>query len=413
MTIDDEPSEGFAFRRSFRRSLVLRYSASILIAFSVTIFVNACSEANFQRDTPRIVPVASKKSLDAEAETSPAPASAVPAEPTPEVATETPPDTERPPVETGPLPGPVGPIASTPPVTARIDSIEETFTQQGLSGSADIAIVIDDSGSMAEEQTNLSTKLNDLVVALKDADWQIAVITSSAEFAHGADRCKITLIQSTDADAEKKFRKAVTPGIGGNGNEEGIRQAVNALKCPEKPWVRPNSSIAVLIVSDEDNCSDDGKDCPNSPARSERYLIDYVENDLHREVGRNAGFYGIFAPPAEECPTAGAKGIQYQRLVDYKAAGERNFGNICDPSYKATLERISSNIAKLLSSQFTLKQTPDEGSVVLQGVKSNGDRILASDYSVSGNVITFKRGSEPALGSDIMLSYKVTTFVTH
>ncbi|MBC7529933.1 MAG: VWA domain-containing protein [Oligoflexus sp.] len=390
-----------------------KYGAKFIQFITLTAILAACNETSFQADAPQRASITKKNSVDSEPQVVPSPEAAPTPAPVAEVVPGPVTDTELPPPVTVKLPAPVGPIASTPPVTARVDIVEESFTQQGMNGAADIAIVIDDSGSMAEEQNNLSTKLNDLVVALKDANWQIGVVTTSSEVLNGSDRCKLTLIKSSDTDADKKFLKAVTPGVGGSGNEEGIRQAVNALKCAETPWVRPNSTVAVLIVSDEDNCSDNGLDCPGSPANTEKYLIDYVEKDLHRVVGKTAGFYGIFAPPTEVCPTAKAKGNQYQKLVTYKAVAEVNYGNICDVSYKSTLERISNNIAKLLSSQFTLKQTPDDGSVVLQGVKSNGDMIVVSDYTVVGNVITFKTGSEPALGSDVTLSYKVTTLVTH
>lgn len=349
-------------------------------AFAFAALCLACSEANFQRNSA--VPVNSASN-------------AVPVEPSDPNGDE-------------PNEAPV-----TPPEDADLALAEESFTQQGVNGLVDIALVIDDSGSMQEEQNNLSTKLNDLVVSLKDANWQIGVVTTTVSSVLGIDRCKLTLIKSSDNDSEEKFIKAVTPGVNGDGNEQGIRAAVNALKCNEKPWVRPNSTVAVLIVSDEDNCSDNGSDCLLSASRSEQFLIDYVEQDLKRDVGRNAGFYGIFAPPSESCPTAGQIGKQYQKLVDYKANGSQNYGNICDSSYKSTLERISGNIAKLLSSQFTLKHNPSADSVAVQGVKSNGDAITAADYRVDGNVITFRTGSEPALGSDINVTYKYSAVISH
>ncbi len=250
-------------------------------------------------------------------------------------------------------------------------------------------------------------------MALKDSNWQIGVVTTTVTSVLGFDLCRLSLIKSTDTESERKFLEAVTPGVNGSGNEEGIRQAVNALKCREKPWVRPLSTVAVLIVSDEDNCSKNGSDCAGQKSNTEQFLIDYVEKDLKREIGKNAGFYGIFAPPSETCPTAGSVGTQYQKLVDYKANGAINFGNICDASYKSTLERISNSIARLLSSQFTLKQKPESNTLTVQGVKSNGDPISATDYTLDGNVITFKSGSEPALGSEIVVSYKISANISH
>lgn len=370
------------------------HQSKLIRVFAAAVAVSSCNGANFNSD--KIPTKQAPKAADVEKEPEPAPVETpVPTpEPTPDVDL---PDTEL------PIPEKV------PVIKKEVITVEETFTQEGLAGSADIALVIDDSGSMDLEQNNLSTKLNDLLVALKDANWQIGVVTTTAKQENGKDVCHLKLIKSTDADAETRFKDAVTPGITGSGQEQGIRQAVNALRCPETPWVRPDSTIAVLIVSDEDNCSKDGLDCGKEPWAKEDYLINYVEQDLQRVVGQTAGFYGIIAPANEKCDSANNKGVQYERLFNYKSTmGNLSYGNICDLSYKSTLERISQNIAKLLESKFTLKQMPDIGSSVITGVKANGDLILAEDYSINGNTVTFKIGSEPALGSQIVLTYKVT-----
>lgn len=401
---------------------VFLYKSAIFRLCAVAFAVASCNEAKFNSD--RIPSKSAPLSTKSERELEPArrvePPVDLPGEPPLEFPAELPdePPAELPvelppelPVEPTPEPSPVDPPVPIKPPFIRRETvtIEEAFTQEGLAGTADIAIVIDDSGSMDKEQQNLSTKLNDLLVALQDTNWQIAVITTSPKVENGRDICQLKLIKSTDADMERKFKEAVTPGINGSGEEQGVRQAVNALKCTEFPWVRPASTVAVLFVSDEDNCSSDGIDCGSHPWAKEGYLIDYVEKDLGRVVGKNAGFYGIIAPSGEICDTAKNKSVQYERLIHYKSNGNVNYGNICDQSYKGTLERISKNIAKLLSSAFVIKQMPDIGSLMITGIKANGDAIHADDYKIAGTTVSFKIGSEPALGSQIVLTYKVTT----
>lgn len=309
-------------------------------------------------------------------------------------------------------PAAVNPAVFSPAVvpfedSAKFENISEVFVQQGMSGNADILIVVDDSDSMREEQDNLSTKLNDLLVEVKDSNWQIGVVTTSVTTYKNVDKCSLTLIKPSDTNFETRFKRAVTPGIKGQALEQGIRQAVNGLRCTETPWLRPNSTVAVLIVSDEDNCSN-GSGCNDQPSKNEQYLINYVEKDLGRTVGVNAGFYGIFSPPASKCFDALNDARQYQRLVDYKANGNVNYGKICDASYKETLQRISKNIATLLVNQFGLKAKPDEGTVVVSGMKANGGAIEAGDYVIAGSTLSFKVGSEPALKSSIEVAYRVT-----
>ncbi|RYZ87272.1 MAG: hypothetical protein EOP04_12065 [Proteobacteria bacterium] len=285
--------------------------------------------------------------------------------------------------------------------------VEEKFVQLGKKGDADILIVIDDSDTMGEEQANLAAKLNDLLVEVKDSKWQIGVITTTVVVENGFDKCVLTLIKSTEAGYQEKFRNAVS-ATNGSRNEQGIRQAVNGLRCAATPWVRPNSTLAVLIVSDEDNCSSNGSECPSQPSKTERYLINYVENDMERVVGVNAGFYGIFSPPAAPCKTAENVATQYQKLVNYGANGSMNYGNICDTSYTQTLQRISKNIAQLLGSQFNLKGSPDMGTLKVTGTKANGSAIQSRDYSVRGQTLNFSSGNEPALNTEIVVTYKVT-----
>ncbi|RYZ59838.1 MAG: VWA domain-containing protein, partial [Proteobacteria bacterium] len=284
--------------------------------------------------------------------------------------------------------------------------MKETFEQLGKKGLIDILVVIDDSGSMTEEQKNLSTKMNSLLTSLKDTNWQIGIVTTTVQ---ASDKCILTLVKSTDTDAEAKFAKAVQAGLSGSGNEEGIRQAVNGLKCSQSPWVRADSSVAVLIVSDEDNCSSRGADCPNSPGKTISYLTNYIEQTLAREIGKTAGIYGIFSPTVNSCKTAGNIGYQYEELMTYAAQKSgttvsKIFGNICDADYSNTLNAISSNIALLLKNQFELSSAPDSGSLKLS---VEGSVIPAANYKFSGKTITFNAGKEPANGKVLTAEYNV------
>lgn len=289
-----------------------------------------------------------------------------------------------------------------------IQGKQDVFDQQARKGSVDILLVIDNSISMTEEQRNLSDKMHDLVASLGNSDWQIGVISTTAVMENGEPRCDMKVIRSTEADAAEKFRLAVLAGTGGDSNEQGILQSVVGLSCPSRPWLRSHASVAVLIVSDEDNCSADGEDCRGSVAENEGYLIQYVEQTLGREIGKNAGFFGIFSPPASPCQTSPNVGLQYQRLVNYKAQGMVNYGNICDASYKTTLNRISDNIAVLLGSEFELKEQPLPGTLTLKLLLSNGsERVLqAGDFSLDQKTLRFSPGHEPPAGARLVADYQ-------
>jgi hypothetical protein len=287
-------------------------------------------------------------------------------------------------------------------------AMNETFDQIAQKGLVDILVVIDNSGSMSEEQNNLSTKMNELLVSLGNTNWQIGVITTSPVIENNAAKCVMTLIRSSESNAADKFRTAVMAGLNGDGNEQGIRQAVVGLSCPQMPWVRPTSTVATLIVSDEDNCSG-GNGCLKLPWENETHLIQYVEGTLGRVIGKNAGFYGIFSHPNQPCNTAANLGRQYARLTDYKANGAKNWGDICDASYKSTLNRISDNIALLLTNQFELKETPSAGTLSLKILLNGGTEqvVPVADFTLTGKSIKFAAGKEPPVGSKILASYRI------
>ena len=147
---------------------------------------------------------------------------------------------------------------------------------------------------MSQEQQNLGNKLEALLSSIGKTDWRIGVVTTTPK-----DKCEISLINAAEVNGSAKFKQAINAGTGGSGNEAGIKEAVNGLRCTENPWVRNDSSVAVLIVSDEDNCSINGKNCAGEDWETEQYLIDYVQNTMQRPVGQTSGFYGIFQRSGE------------------------------------------------------------------------------------------------------------------
>lgn len=272
----------------------------------------------------------------------------------------------------------------------------ESFDQEDVQGVLDVALVIDNSASMKEEQKNLSSKLLPLIQEVADADWRIGVVTTDA-----SEGCLRELIKKSDPDPQALFERAVKAGINGSGNEEGFLQAVNVLSCSQASWVRDSSTVAVLIVSDEDNCSD-GRDCEDKQWRDEGYLLNHLEKKMGRSLGQTARVYGIIKHPSDKsCTTAYNDGFQYARAVK---ATQGAWGSICAKDYSSTLARISADIATILRSQFALQAEPDPETVEVTAVLSDGRQTQLSGYTIRGNVISF--ATPPPLGSRVVVSYK-------
>ncbi len=262
--------------------------------------------------------------------------------------------------------------------------ISEAFSQVTVTGVLDILIVVDDSGSMAEEQKNLASKLLPLLSEVQHADWRIAVVTTS-----GGQPCNRGLISAGDANASTKFSAAINAGTGGSATEIGIKRAIEGLGCQNPAWLRPDSSLAVLIISDEENSDGTTPDA----------LKSYISGTLKRSLGTQARVYGIIWHPSmskASCSTAASTGAQYAQLVADTAG---TWGSICAEDYTPTLREISRNMASILKTQFVLQTVPDANSLV---VKVNGVQ-QTTGFSVSQSTLTFS--TAPAIGAKIEVSY--------
>ncbi len=278
-------------------------------------------------------------------------------------------------------------------------SVVDSFMQKDDEKTLDILVVIDNSGSMQTEQVNLSSKLSALLVAIEDTDWRIQVTTTDE-----SDDCLVMpdFISSTDPDREAKFAAAVSQGIEGSGRELGILKMVRGFEgcAGYQQWRRPNSNVAALIVSDEDNCSANGAHCRGVPWSQTSYATDYL-NQIG-VLGVTAKVHGLFAIPGEVCSTAFNVGTQYNELVDLSGGTK---GTICSDDYAPTLNAISADLNENLNTSFALSQNPVAGSLV---VRVNGV-VQTSGYAVTGNAVEFAQA--PAKDVSITFSYDVNSAV--
>jgi hypothetical protein len=165
----------------------------------------------------------------------------------------------------------------------------------------DILFVVDNSGSMAQEQDGIATELPAFIEELRRGagtahDFQVGVITTSVYLnpdpqtvtgvtyteyptqsgklqavpvllsdgstAPGTER----LITSSDPDLVEKFRRLVRQGIQGSGQEtpfEAVRLAVSPplsttplAEGGNKEFFRDGARLLVVVVTDEDDCSE-------------------------------------------------------------------------------------------------------------------------------------------------------------
>ncbi|NDE14179.1 hypothetical protein EBZ80_04540 [bacterium] len=260
----------------------------------------------------------------------------------------------------------------------------ETFPVS-KAGLLDILVVVDNSTSMAEEQQNLAEKLEALTNDVDDTNWQIGVINMSTPCLR-LNR----LIKRSDADRVDAFRQAASVGMNNGVIEKGYPMAIRALKgeCNGRynPWIRQGSTVAVLVVSDEDNCGSNNG--PNSCA------LDYGKNATEmiqflRQIrpADKAKLYGIhWIPNDKSCRTALGEAWKYQEGINLTGGYA---GSICDADYTTTLQKIARDVRKSVVKEFTLSDSPDMRVVEISVDGQN----LGSGYTINGNKVVLDQAS--------------------
>ena len=140
---------------------------------------------------------------------------------------------------------------------------------QAPSNEVDILWVVDNSGSMADEQDILAQGFASFSYGLEDteADFHLGVITTS--FDNGDPLAGVLVgdppYLTQDDDFEPMFSERVRVGVDGSDKEKGLQAATFALNPvmtfdggPNEGFVRPEAQLVVVFVSDEEDCSDNG-----------------------------------------------------------------------------------------------------------------------------------------------------------
>ena len=159
--------------------------------------------------------------------------------------------------------------------TMQVDAFEQTgfhqvdtFTQKAA-GQVDILWVVDNSWSMGEEQTNLANNFASFMTYIDQSliDYQIGVISTDMEdLAHsGRLQGSPKIITRATPNPQAAFAANVQVGTDGGGNEMGLLAAHDALTEPlastdNAGFHRPEASMAIIFVSDEDDKSYGGID---------------------------------------------------------------------------------------------------------------------------------------------------------
>lgn len=308
-------------------------------------------------------------------------------------------------------------------------SDSDTF-QQGNNKLAmtkvDILWVVDNSGSMQTSQTNLANNFNSFInnFSNKNLDYQIAVTGTDAwrggSYSLFSDNSGHSIITPETTNLVNSFISNVTLGVSGTGDERAFQSLQTSIDDTNNAgFLRDDSFLAVVIISDEDDFShDDSYFIGNNthPAlHSPNDYVTYLDNATNSSGATRRYNVSAMAIWDEACRdqlnlswNGRIIGTRYGQLVD---ATDGIKGSLCG-DFASELENISDKIVSL-ATQFYLSRVPKvstikvivDGTVVPVAAENPGPTTGGWTYDANANSIVFSGDHIPAQGSQIDITY--------
>lgn len=285
---------------------------------------------------------------------------------------------------------------STPPPV--LEEVADLFAQNANGSKMDILWVIDNSGSMGDEQRALGENFSAFIKEFinKDIDFQMAVTTTDTSRNNAGQAYKESLEKLTSAKlkADKDqfmsdFADHVKVGTRGSGYEKGIQASEVFTNRFSNSWLRKDAYLTIVYVSDEED-------------QSQKNVPDHLKQI--QKWKDNNGLIKAYSI-VDMVPTrrSGAISRGYER---YNEMSELTGGKVASikSNFHTTLLDMGEVIANLVE-QFPLSKAPHNSA----DVKVYVDDIQVTEwtYDKDSNSIKFNSDSIPAAGAKIEIKYDV------
>ena len=311
-------------------------------------------------------------------------------------------------------------------------------------GLLDLLLVVDASGSMQITHEKLKDKLSSLLHDIENSNWQINIIDVDDH-----QTCDNTIINKNNEGDYRNKLDALKASAGNNPNfnERTLQKAEAALLGSCNAWLRPQSTLAAVIITDEDHqCTNPGAD-DNRGSDTNSFLCGTAVDDFikaFRNLREYTGLYGIFFN-SYSCGDARAWSSSWSSswssawlrswyrpcfrkddshlgamrcwvtnpcfaredgdkyLANYLKE-EGKFDGVIDifsADYNVILKNIAQGIKGKLQNQLTLTSEPDRGAAVTVTVDGT-TKTPESDFNIEGKILTFL--SNPG-GNSVVIQY--------
>jgi len=326
----------------------------------------------------------------------------------------------------------------------------QTFKQNKaiFNNQLDILWVVDNSASMSPLQTNLVNNFSSFITGFKSKgyDFHMGVTSTDAYlgefrgdtrffslrdgtdnslYGQGADTHSGTFtILPTTLNLNTVFTTNATQQASGSGDERAFSSFKDVLSSPlNAGFLRPQSFLAVIILSDEDDFSSKTRvefggndhDYADPSLDTINSYVSYLDT-LTATTGAFRRYnVSSIAVIDNACLTAhqaqAGSSIMGTRYMQLTNATNGILGDICG-NYSTALDNIQSQIATL-SSQFFLDRQPVINSIVVKvnSLAVTNNAINGWTYSSTANSILFHGTAVPAQNATIDITFTPTTII--
>ena len=259
----------------------------------------------------------------------------------------------------------------------------------------DVLWVIDNSGSMNQFQTSLSTNISSFMTAFAQtgADYNMGVITT--------DRWMIsTILTPMTPNVEQELGNLVIQGTYGSGNEKGIEMSYRALSSatsagPGSAFFREDATLVVIYVSDEQDWSNPGWSNYTSFFNGLKPTGQFIPYGVISDVPGGCQYTTFNGHVRSLQP-----GLGYWDLIDYYGG---SWYSICATDWGVQLQDLAGEVTG--RRMFGLDE-PDP-IVNTIDVTVNGQSTSMWEYDEASNSVVFAEGHVPEEGQTIRIDYAV------
>lgn len=285
-------------------------------------------------------------------------------------------------------------------------SATDSFSQVP-SNEVDVLWIVDNSTSMNEEQASVANAAADFTEQLESAnmDFHLGVISTDVDPTNAnagkllgnppylTSECRNDG-DNSDCQYSQQFQSRVLLGTTGSDQEKGLQAAINATTAPlsetyNAGFLRDDALLMIIILSDENDCSDGGalgtgstgEDCYNGydqllpVADLARQLRD-IKNDTLGSVVMS----GIIGPDVVDNCEHAVPGKRYRTAIDILGGAE---ADICLADYAPIMQSLGLQASDLIS-LFQLTHAADVETIEVSVDPVDGDAYAVPEDGTNG-----------------------------